>query len=74
MKFRDDRVELSYGINKTSYRTFIDQDGFLVIKVSHDNKQTRSFIRFHRSSPKGFLSHFPTLKMTAEPDLAPHYD
>lgn len=61
MKFRDDCVELSYGINKTSYRTFIDQDGFLVIKVHHDNKQTRSFIRLHRSSPESLLSHFDRL-------------
>ena len=61
MKIKDDCVEESYGINKTSYRAFLDSDGFLVIKVYHDNKQTRSFIRFHSGSPKGLLSHFDRL-------------
>jgi hypothetical protein len=61
MKFKDDCVEESYGIIKTSYRAFLDSDGYLVIKVYHDNKQTRSFIRFHSGTPRGLLSHFDRL-------------
>jgi len=61
MKFKDDCVEESYGIIKTSYRALLDPDGFLIVKVYHDNKQTRSFIRFHSQSPKDLLSHFDRL-------------
>lgn len=61
MKFNNDSVEESYGIKKTLYRAFIDSDGFLVVKILHDNKQTRSFIRFHSASPKDMLSHFDRL-------------
>ena len=61
MKFENDCVEESYGINKTLYRVFLDSDGFLVIKVYHDNKQTRSLIMFHSGTPKGLLSHFDRL-------------
>jgi hypothetical protein len=61
MRFNDDCVEESYGIKKISYRAFVDLDGFLVIKIYHDNKQTRAFIRFHSRTPKDLLSHFDRL-------------
>ena len=61
MSFKDDGVEESYGKKKISYRTFLDSGGFLVIKIYHDSKQTRSFIRFHSRTPKALLSHLDRL-------------
>ena len=61
MKLNNNRLEESYGIMKTSYRVFVYLDGFLVIKIYHDNKQTRAFIRFHSRLPKSLLSHFERL-------------
>src|SRR4030066_463325 len=56
MKPNSNRVEENYGIYKTSYRAFLDQCGLLIIKIYHDNKQTRSFIRFHSRNSQGLLS------------------
>jgi hypothetical protein len=53
--------EDSYGAKKVSYKTFVDLDGFLIIKIFHDNKQARSFIRFHSRDPHSLLCHLERL-------------
>jgi hypothetical protein len=71
MIFKHDSAEDSYGIKKISYRTFVDSDGCLVIKIYHDNKQIRSFIRFHSRTPKDLLSHFD--RLSRSPIRAEYY-
>jgi hypothetical protein len=61
MGFKYDCVEERYGIKKTSYRTHIDLDKLLIIKIYHNNKQTRSFIRSHHAVPKDLLCHLDRL-------------
>ena len=52
------RIEKSYGTAKTSYRASIDTGGFLMVKVCHDNKQTRLLIESKSMNPSALLSHY----------------